>query len=159
MRTLFPYTTLFRSIKPKYIPAGKESKMLIVQMSDNFTKSAIKSSYSEGYLTGDILSFGMFFAGIDTIAPAIYTNGLQNGADLTGRSELRIRITDDLSGIKSFEPVIDGKWALFEYDLKNDLLVYRFDPDRIIKGTTHNLTLKVTDNKENQAIFNCDFKW
>ena len=157
------YTPLQRpcslSIKPTYVPAGKESKMLIVQMSDDFKKSGIKSSYSDGYVTGDIVSFGMFFAGIDTVAPAIYANQLQPGADLTGKSELRIRITDDLSGIKSYEPAIDGKWALFEYDQKNDVLIYRFDPVRLTKGTTHSLTLKVTDNKENQSNYSCDFKW
>ncbi len=157
------YTPLQRpcslSIKPTYVPAGKESKMLIVQMSDDFKKSGINSSYSDGYVTGDIVSFGMFFAGIDTVAPAIYANQLQPGADLTGKSELRIRITDDLSGIKSYEPAIDGKWALFEYDQKNDVLIYRFDPVRLTKGTTHSLTLKVTDNKENQSNYSCDFKW
>jgi hypothetical protein len=147
------------SIKPSSIPSGKESKLLIVQMSDDFKKSAINSSYSNGYVTGDILSFGMFFAGIDTVPPSILPNGLNTGNDLTGRSELRIKITDDLSGIKSYEPIIDGKWALFEYDQKNDVLIYRFDPDRITKGTSHSLTLKVTDNKENQSIFNYDFKW
>jgi hypothetical protein len=157
------YTPLQRpcslSIKPTSVPAGKESKMLIVQMTDDFKKIGINSSYSDGFVTGDILSFGMFFAGIDTVPPAIYANQLQTGADLSGKSELRIRITDDLSGIKSYEPIVDGKWALFEYDQKNDLLKYRFDPDRIIKGTNHSLTLKVTDNKENQSIYSCDFKW
>ena len=157
------YTPLQRpcslSIKPTYIPSGKESKMLIVHMSDDFKKSGITSSYSDGYVTGDIVSFGMFFVGIDTVAPAIYANQLQPGADLTGKSELRIRITDDLSGIKSYEPAIDGKWALFEYDQKNDVLIYRFDPVRITKGITHSLTLKVTDNKENQSNYSCDFKW
>jgi hypothetical protein len=128
-------------------------------MSDDFKKGGIASSYSDGYVTGDIVSFGMFFVGIDTVAPAIYANQLQPGADLTGKSELRIRITDDLSGIKSYEPAIDGKWALFEYDQKNDVLIYRFDPVRIKKGTTHSLTLKVTDNKENQGNYSCDFKW
>ncbi len=147
------------SIKPSYVPEGKESKMLIVQMGDDFKKTAINSSYSDGYITGDILSFGMFYAGIDTVAPSIFTNGLQSGADLSGNSEMRIKITDDLSGIKSYEPVIDGKWALFEYDLKNDVLIYRFDPDHITKGTMHSLSLKVTDNKDNQGVYSCDFKW
>jgi hypothetical protein len=147
------------SIKPTYIPAGKESKMLIVHMSDDFKKSAINSSYSDGYITGDILSFGMFYAGVDTIAPSIYTNGLKSGADLSGNSEMRIKITDDLSGIKSYEPIVDGEWALFDYDLKNDVLIYRFDPDHITKGKMHSLMLKVTDNKDNTGVFSCDFKW
>lgn len=147
------------SIKPTHIPAGKESKLLIVQLSDDFNKSPLSSTFTEGYVTADALSFGMFYVGIDTIPPVIYANGLSSGADLTGRSELRIKITDELSGIKAYEPAIDGKWALFEYDQKNDVLIYRFNPKRIMKNTNHSLTLKVSDKKDNLSYFSCDFVW
>lgn len=147
------------SIKPSVIPSGKESKLIVVQLSDDFKKSALSSSYSDGFVTADALSFGMFFVGIDTVAPDIYPVSFQSGGDLSGKSELKIRITDDLSGIQSYDPLIDGNWALFEYDQKNDLLIYRFDPERITKGTMHKLVLKVTDNKNNQSEFDCDFKW
>jgi hypothetical protein len=157
------YTPVHRayslSLKPERIPPGKESKLLLVQMSDDFKKSALSSTYSEGYVTGDAQSFGMFFVGIDTVAPGIYTNGLADGIDLSARKDLRIRIDDNLSGIKSYEPQIDGKWALFEYDQKNNLLIYRFDPERIIKGSTHKLSLKVTDNKDNVNYFDLNFRW
>jgi hypothetical protein len=147
------------SIKPNNVPAGKASKMLIVQMDENFAKSAIGGSWTEDFITADAMSFGMFFVGIDTVPPGIYTNGLTDGEDLSGRKELRIRIGDDLSGIKSYEPLIDGKWALFEYDLKNNFLIYRFDAGHITKNTTHRLVLKVTDNRDNQNEFSCQFKW
>ncbi len=147
------------SIKPSHIPEGKASKMLIVQMSDDFAKSSLGGTWTEDFLTASAMSFGMFFVGIDTVAPGIYANGLASGADLTGKRELRIRILDDLSGIKSYEAQIDAKWALFEYDLKNNVLVYRFDPERITKGTIHSLSLKVTDNRDNQSEFSCDFTW
>jgi hypothetical protein len=68
-------------------------------------------------------------------------------------------ITDNLSGIKSYETYIDGKWALTEYDQKYDLLIYEFDQDRIAKGSDHTLTLRVTDNKDNTGTFNCTFRW
>ena len=72
---------------------------------------------------------------------------------------MKIRITDNLSGIRSYEPIIDGKWALFEYDQKNSMLIYTFDPGRITRGTDHNLVLKVTDNRDNVSTFRCNFKW
>lgn len=147
------------SIKPALIPHGKESKMLIVQMSDDFKKSALASTMTEGFVSAEALSFGMFYVGIDTVAPVISANGLVHGADLTGKSQLRLKISDDFSGIKTYEPSIDGKWALFEYDQKNDALIYKFDSKRITQGTVHNLTLKVTDNKDNQSFYNCDFTW
>jgi len=151
-----PYTL---SIKPGFIPSGKESKMLIVQLGDNLKKSPANSFWAEGYLTAEILSFGKFYIGIDTIPPVISSNGLVSGANLTGKKEIRIKITDELSGIKSYVASIDGNWALFEYDQKNDLLIYRFDDKRITKGIKHHMSLKVTDNKDNFSTYNCDFTW
>ncbi|MGC1389847.1 MAG: hypothetical protein WA816_02325, partial [Bacteroidales bacterium] len=147
------------TIKALFIPAGKESKLLIVQLDDDQKKSAIKSIWAEGYLSAEVLSFGRFYIGIDTIAPVISPIGLLLGADLTGKKEIRIKITDNLSGIKSYEPLIDGNWALFEYDQKNDMLIYKFDETRIKKGSKHSLALKVTDNKDNSSTFKCNFTW
>jgi hypothetical protein len=147
------------NIKALSIPAGKESKLLIVQLDDDQKKSAIKSIWAEGYLSAEVLSFGRFYIGIDTIAPVISAIGLFQGADLTGKKEIRIKITDNLAGIKSYEPLIDGNWALFEYDQKNDMLVYKFDETRIVKGSKHSLSLKVTDNKDNSSTYKCNFTW
>jgi hypothetical protein len=147
------------SIKPTSIPSGKKSKLLIVQMGDDQKKVPFNSIWDEGYLSAEVLSFGRFYVGIDTIAPVISAIGLVPGANLTGKKEVRIKITDELSGIKSYEPLIDGNWALFEYDQKNDLLIYKFDETRINKGSKHNLSLKVTDNKDNSSIYKCNFTW
>lgn len=147
------------SIRPAFIPSGKESKMTIIQLNDGLKKNALSSTWKDGYLTAESMSFGNFYAGIDTLAPVISANGLTSGADLTGRKEIRIKISDDLTGIKSYEPVIDGNWALFEYDQKNNVIIYRFDEKRITKGTEHSLSLKVIDNKDNTSYFECDFTW
>lgn len=155
------YTPLMKayslSIKPARIPAGRESKMLIVQMNGN-NRSPVNAQWSEGFLKTDIISFGDFYVGIDTVAPVIIPT-VGNGADLTGRKELRFRIRDDFSGIKSYEPFIDDKWALFEYDPKNELLIYRFDEKYITRNRQHSLTLRVTDNRDNEKIYSCEFRW
>jgi hypothetical protein len=147
------------SIKPTIIPSGKESKMLIIQLLNDHLMSAVTSKWSGEYITGEVYNFGDYFIGIDTIPPEISPLGFTRGADLSAKNEIRIRITDELSGIKSYEAEIDGKWALFEYDQKSDLLTYFFDESRIAKGTKHNLALKLTDNKDNSSYFNCDFTW
>jgi hypothetical protein len=147
------------SIKPSFIPAGKESKMLIVQLGDEQKRSGVNSSWSDGFLSAEVLSFGRYYIGIDTIAPVISPVGLLKGAVLTGKKEIKIKITDDLSGIKSYEALIDGNWALFEYDQKNEVLIYKFDQSRINKGTEHSLSLKVSDNKDNIRIYKCNFTW
>jgi hypothetical protein len=147
------------SIKPTIKPKGMESKMLIIRLADDQTKIAVNSFWSDGYLSADVLALGRYFVGIDTTKPIISAVGLTKNENLSGKKELRIKITDELSGIKSYEGSIDGKWALFEYDQKNDMLTYRFDDKRITKGSKHNLILQVADNKDNVSTFKCDFIW
>ena len=151
-----PYTL---SIKPNTIPTGKESKMLLVQVVDEKKKNTFNSTWSNGYLSAEVQSFGKFYIGIDTVPPVISANGLANRANLAGKNEIKITITDDYSGIKSYEPLIDGKWALFEYDQKNNLIIYRFDGRRITKGENHTLVLKVTDNTGNISVLSRNFTW
>ncbi len=146
------------SIKPDTIPPGKESKLLIAQI-DNNRMNYAGGTWSEGYVKADLPAFGNYAIAIDTIPPVIYANGLASGANLSDKKEMRIRITDNFSGIKSYTGTIDGKWALFEYDPRYDLLIYKFDPDRITKEASHKLYLRVTDNRDNLSIFNCDFVW
>lgn len=147
------------SVKPNTIPFGKESKLLIVQLNDNMSKTPLNSSFRDGFLKADVMSFGRFYAGIDTISPSITASGLHPGIDLTGRKEIRFRIKDDFSGIKSYECLIDGKWALMEYDPKNELLIYPFDEKYLTLGTKHNLSLKVIDNKDNESTYQSEFTW
>jgi hypothetical protein len=151
-----PYTV---SIKPKKVIPGKESKMMVVQLSGDLKKNALSSSWKDGFLTAEASSFGNFFIGIDTVAPVISANGLVSGADLSDKKEIRIKISDEFSGIKAYEPTIDGNWVLFEYDPKNSVIIHRFDEKRIKKNSKHSLSLKVTDNKDNTSFYSCDFTW
>ena len=157
------YTSLHKSyslsLKPSKLPAGKESKLLILQIDKKGRKNPVSSSWDKGFVTASPRTFGTFFIGIDTVPPRITTSGFSSGVNLSGRAELRIKISDDLSGIKSYDPLIDGKWALFEYDQKNNVLIYTFDATRIRKGTKHTLMLKVTDNCDNESTLETEFLW
>jgi hypothetical protein len=147
------------SIRPKNIPPKRESKMMVVHLTEDLKKNALNSTWKDGYLTAEATSFGNFFIGIDTVAPLISANGLISGADLSNKKEIKIKISDDFSGIKSYEPAIDGNWVLFEYDQKNNVIIHRFDEKRINKNSKHSLYLKVTDNKDNNSFYSCDFTW
>jgi hypothetical protein len=147
------------SIKPDHVPQGKGTKLLIIQLDDDMKKIPVSSIWDNGYLTATLRTFGTFFVGIDTIPPFISLSGFTSGANLEGKTGLKIKIRDNFSGIKAYEPEIDGRWALFEYDQKNDLLTYKFDSTRIQKGSKHNLTLRVTDNRDNVSTCKCEFIW
>lgn len=157
------YTPLHKSyslsLRPQKVPAGKESKLLIMQIDKTGRKSPVTSSWDNGFVTANPRTFGAFFIGIDTVPPRITSNGFSSGANLSGKTDLRVKISDDLSGIKSYEPLIDGLWALFEYDQKNNVLIHNFDAARINKDRKHTLSLKVTDNCDNESKMDMEFYW
>jgi murein DD-endopeptidase MepM/ murein hydrolase activator NlpD len=158
------YTPIQKSfqlkIKPKNIPSGKESKLLIVKQTDPKTKSPLKSTLTpDGFLTADAGGFGDYYIDIDTVAPRISPQTNIKDVDFTGRKDIRIKISDNLSGIKDYVATIDGGWALFEYDLKNEMLIYNFRKSRIKESSSHNLILTVTDNVENSSVYEAEFKW
>lgn len=147
-------------IKPLEIPLGNESKLLITKQTDQKTKSPLKSTLTpDGFLTADAGSFGDYYIDIDTVAPRITPLTNIRGADLTGRKDIRIRISDNLSGIRDYVATIDGGWALFEYDQKNNMLIYNFSKSRIMESSTHNLILTVTDNVGNSSVYEAEFEW
>jgi hypothetical protein len=147
------------SIRPDSIPPGKSSKLLIIQLDDKMNQNAVGGTFSDGYVNADLMSFGNFSVTLDTIPPAIAANGLADGIDLSDRKEIRIKISDNLSGIKAYTGTIDGNWVLFEYDPKNELLVYKLDPERITQGRKHKLILTVTDNCKNPSSISRVFTW
>jgi murein DD-endopeptidase MepM/ murein hydrolase activator NlpD len=147
------------SIKPRMVPEGFKSKMALVTVDEKGKASYAGGEWSGEFLTGDFRSFGRYSVGIDTVAPVINSNGFRSGADLTGRRELRFLISDDFSGIKSYEAFIDDKWVLFEYDPKNKLIVHRFDAKRITKGINHTFSLRVVDNRDNVTELKAEFRW
>jgi len=80
----------------------------------------------------------------DDIAPEIR---------LTSRKQdvLYFRISDELSGIKSFEAHINGEWLLMHYEPKRRLLwSERLDKTKPLEGE---FELKVSDNAGNESIF------
>ena len=142
------------SIKVADIPRNLEDKILIVSIDPtNGRKKAIGGEYSRGWISVKTNVMGNFSVALDQTPPLITPLSIKNEKTLTDPSKVQFRISDDLSGIKSYRGEIDGKWVLFEYDEKMGLLSYTFDPDRITFKKSHLLKLVVTDNRDNGSEY------
>jgi len=141
------------------LPVRLREKALIVQIGPDGRRSNAGGAYSNGVVSARSTVFGEFAIGVDTIPPRITPVNIRNGANMTGVKNMRFTIRDDFSGISSYNGWIDGQWALFEYDAKNNLLYYNFDADRLSKNTQHTLELKITDGKGNVAEYKATFTW
>ncbi len=75
---------------------------------------------------------------------------------MSKKDRIEFKILDDLSGISHYEGKIDNRWVLFEYDPKEDYLVYYFDKQRLPRGT-HKLDLVIGDDRGKYTNFSKKF--
>lgn len=144
-------------IKTEQLPPNLQSKALIVNINPETEKYySIGGTYKNGKIKTKTRHFGVYTVAVDTIAPTIIPLSIKDNT-ITESNRIRFKISDDLSGINTFEGLIDGKWALFEYDAKRNMLTHYFDKNRFEMGKRHNLKLTVTDSKNNNSTFECTF--
>ncbi len=142
------------SIKCLQIPESLLAKSCIVLVDPiKGKKSSIGGDYSNGWITAKTNLFGSFSVAVDQTAPLITPLSIKEGKNLTDTKKIQFRITDNLSGIKSYRGEIDGKWVLFEYDEKSAIITYTFDKQRMTFGKSHLLRLVVIDNRDNSSEY------
>lgn len=112
-------------------------------------------TYRNGWIDADIRDLGTYTVAQDTKPPVITP---VNPTAWAGSQQITFRITDNLSGIKSYRGEIDGEFVLFELDGKKGLAKYAFDRKRLSRGT-HHLTFTLIDNCGNRSVYEHTFVW
>lgn len=155
------YTPLLRpyilSIRSQNLNDRLREKALIASRAANGTWISHGGEYSNGYVTTNVKTFGDFTVIVDTLPPQIKPVNFTAKARYTAGQIIGFAITDTISGIRTYAGFIDKNWALFEYDMKSDMLSYKIDPERITSGKLHSLEIIVTDNKGNVGRFRSSF--
>jgi hypothetical protein len=152
------HNNVLLSIKAEKLPERLQEKALLVNV-DTLTGnySTAGGVFDKGWVTSHIRSFGNYAVAVDTLAPVIAPLSFNADGELNESSRIRFRIRDELSGIKTYEGLLDGKWALFEYDAKSNTIVHYFDASRFEMGKRHSLVLTVTDFKDNKSTYETSF--
>ena len=146
------------SIKTKNFDERFQSKALLVNINPETGKyRAAGGKFENGRVIGEIRNFGIYAVRIDTVPPTIKPLSITENKTLTETDKIRFTITDDLAGIDKIEGLIDGVWALFEYDAKNNLITHYFDAERFEMNKLHDFKLTVTDTKENSSVYEATF--
>ena len=131
-------------------------KLYIGRLNYKKTPYYIKTYKKGNKLTAKTKTLGTFVLAVDTKKPEIKPVNFLNKKWISKNKTLKIRITDDLSGISSYRATINGKFILMEYDYKKDVLTYDFK-DQIISEVENNLKLIVIDNVGNNTTFESTF--
>jgi murein DD-endopeptidase MepM/ murein hydrolase activator NlpD len=117
--------------------------------------SWIGGAYRDGWIDAGISELGTYAVARDTVPPVITP---VEPDKWRGRKQIRLRITDRLSGISTYRGEIDGNYVLFEFDGKKAMLSYDFDDERLHPGY-HHLKLNVTDRCGNKSEYRHAFTW
>ena len=92
----------------------------------------------------------------DGVPPRIKPDRHIGGKWISNINELKFTISDALSGIKSYDGYLNGKWILLEYEPKTKKLIHRFS-DGIVDEGKNDLKVVITDNVGNSTIFETQF--
>jgi hypothetical protein len=139
----------------KYEPAEKE-KMFIAKLGYRG-----RPSYSSTYKKGDrfttgVRTFGNYTLASDNKEPWISPVNFSDGQWISNNSTLKVKISDDLSGIKSYRATVNGKFILMEYEYKDNTLTHDFS-DGAVTETENDFKLIVTDNVGNTNTYEAKF--
>lgn len=145
------------SIKLKDFPESiDKSKLLIVKMYGKRMQSE-GGRYHKNRVSAKVSGFGTYKVYIDTVPPTIRAKSFREGW-YAANDVISFKISDNLSGIKTYNGYIDDEWVLFVYDAKSNLISYKLDKDKLQrKKTPHTLKIFVMDKKNNIKTFESKF--
>ena len=145
------------SIKPDAKSSNLYQKLVVVSIDSEGHFSSEGGTFENGFVTTKMKSFGQFALRADTVKPQVSLLNLEKGKNLSAQRNIKVKMSDNLSGIKSYRATIDGKWVLMVHDNKSSTLTYAFD-DRIVKtNKLHQFSITVTDKKGNLRKVNSSF--
>lgn len=110
----------------------------------------------DSIFTAKVKTLGKFALVLDTIPPTITIAKPIEGKWLSDKKFIQFTISDGLSGIKSYNGYLNGKWILFEYDNKTKKITHNFR-DGIVAEGANELKIIVVDNLGNSTIFETRF--
>ena len=131
------------------------SKCIIVSINDAGRIYNEKGKFEDGWISTRTRSFGNYTVMMDKTKPVITPQNISDGKDMSKNTQISIKMTDNLSGVRSWRGTIDGKWVLFEYDPQRAKAWYVFD-DRIGPGK-HKLKFTVRDERGNRSTYEAEF--
>ncbi len=139
------------AVKPEH-----QNKALIAELSNNRHQIwARGGSYEDGWVSGKVRSFGNYTVVLDTTPPVITPTNISGGKYKSAR-KLSFKISDDLSGIESYQVYLNGTFYHSYYTPRTQSLEVPFDKYNPVESGDHKLKVVVTDERGNESVYTAD---
>jgi hypothetical protein len=153
--TVPAHTNFTISIEDSKYKESQREKLFLASINGEKI-SYIPSYRKDNIFTAKVKTLGKYTLVLDTIAPKISIAKPIEGKWLSDKKNLQLSISDGLSGIKSYNGYLNGKWILFEYDNKTRKITHNFS-DGVVAEGANDLKIIVMDNMGNSTIFETRF--
>ena len=147
-----PFRSSIRIKLPHKISDTLELRQSFVGKIINRKISYISSKKNKSYIYASTSSLGEYIISKDTLKPDIKPINFKNKSNIKVKNTLRLRLKDDLSGIKNYSSYFNGNWALFEYEPKSNMIFHNLS-DGIIKDGENELIIKYEDGVGNKGVY------
>jgi hypothetical protein len=140
-------------IRSTSISESNAASALIVKIESGGRISPFGGSWKGGWMSTQTKEFGTYTISTDQTPPVLrlFSPASKAGLIRIDKSKmLKFSVSDNLSGIKSFNAKIDGKWVLMEYEPKQKLLFISLE-DAGIEPGQHELEVEVLDGLKNKT--------
>ncbi len=134
------------------VPEELQSKVGLVCISRSGRPSFVDGKYKYSSVMATSRNTGRFYVVADTTAPRL-TPGIAEGSQQAGSSYFTCRISDDLSGVKSYSATLDGEWIAMDLDKGRMRHNFKNKPD----GNKHTLIIEAEDGVGNKSTVTRNF--
>lgn len=145
-------------IKIQNIAKNMEDKAVIVSVSDDKRKVFAKGGeFKDGWVETKVRAFGDYAVKIDSVAPVVTPVNISDGKILSTAKSIQFKISDNLSGIETYDAFVDGKWVLGNYVPKRATYTIPFDSYNNVAKGKHKLKVVVIDERGNETVKEYNF--
>jgi len=137
---------------PQVISDTLELRQSFIGRVDNKRITYINSRKDDSYIYANTSSLGKYIISRDSIKPEIKPINFIRNSNISNRSTIRLRLKDEMSGIKSYSAYLNGRWTLFEYEPKSNLIFHKIS-DNIINKGENILLINYQDGVGNKGVY------
>ncbi len=130
------------------IKANRQTDRLVVVRVDGSRLTAYKTGRDGDWYTASVREWGQFALAVDDMRPRISPVNFKEGKRLKSNI-IKLRISDNLSGVETYNCYLNGEWILAEFDGKSATLT--IDAKGKMKSGANKLRVEVVDAAGNVA--------
>lgn len=113
------------AIKPNEKVIAKIRKAVICYLDSKDREAACNTRWDGQYLKTQTKNFGKYYLKLDEEKPKISPGSFKKGRTYNAQSSFNFKVEDNLSGIKSYNARLNGRWSVINLD-KNQLIFSDF---------------------------------